>query len=158
MDEGFMGGRYKSGKYNKKQKEAIRAKSVVIGAVERGGDIRAEVSKDSTAYSIGKFLTRNIERENTVLLTDASNRYDNVAKKYNRYSVNHTKGEFVRGIVHVNSIEGFWSHLKKSIKGTHKVISKKHLQSYVDAFVFHYNNRYNDKDRFSVLVSCLVSE
>lgn len=62
----------------------------------------------------------------------------------------------LRGDVHVNSVERFWSHVKNSIKGTHKVISKQYLQSYLDGFVFHYNNRHNDRDRFSSLIYTLL--
>lgn len=158
MDETYVGGRFRSGKNNEKQKEAMASKSVVIGAVERGGTLKAEVSKDSKARSLGKFLTKNIERQYSNLITDESNRYNNVAEKYRRYSVNHSKKEYVRGAVHTNTIEGFWSHFKKSIGGTHKVISRKHLQSYLDGFVFHYNNRHNDKARFSVLLASLLTE
>jgi len=78
-----------------------------------------------------------------------------VAKCYDRFTVNHKNKEFARGMVHVNHLESFWAHLKRSIKGSHKVISKKYLQSYVDSFVWHYNNR-NDKERFSSLLGRLA--
>lgn len=64
--------------------------------------------------------------------------------------------EYVRGDIHVNNVESFWSHIKRSIKGTHKSVSKKYLQSYLDGFVWHRNNRYNDKARFVALLGILV--
>jgi transposase-like protein len=156
MDEGFIGGRFRSGKGNKKRIEAAAAKSVVIGAVERGGEIRVKTAQTASSITIGRFLEENVEKENTRLLTDESNRYDRVARSYYRLSVNHSREEFARGDVHINTLESFWGHIKKSITGTHKVISKKHLQSYLDGFVFHYNNRHSDRERFSVLLGAVL--
>ena len=89
-------------------------------------------------------------------MTDESNRYETVAVQYSRQAVNHSKREYARGEVHVNSLENFWSHVKRSVRGTHKVISKKYLQSYLDGFVFHYNNRHNDNQRFLTLLDALL--
>lgn len=88
-------------------------------------------------------------------MTDAANIYNLITEGYERHSVNHSI-EYVRGPVHVNNVETFWSHVKRSIKGTHKVVSKKYLQNYLDGFVFHYNNRYSDKERFSVLLGTIL--
>jgi hypothetical protein len=156
MDETYFGGRFRSGENNKRQKEAVAAKSVIIGAVERKGDLRAKVSPHTKATAIGRFLNENVNPITTRLFTDESNRYDRVAIGYDRHSVNHKSKEYVRGLAHINRIESFWSHFKRSVKGTHKVISKKHLQSYVDSFVFHYNKRHSDKERFSSLLGVLL--
>jgi len=156
MDETYFGGRFRSGKYNVNQSAAIKAKSVIIGAVERGGAMRAKVSPNTRARTIGGFLLENVERDGTRLLTDESNRYNRVARGYDRHSVNHGKGEYARYYVHVSNIESFWGHIKRSIRGTHKVISRKCLQSYLDGFVFHYNNRSNDRERFASLLGILV--
>lgn len=156
MDGAYMGGRFRSGKDNAKQSEAIQAKAAVLGAVERGGDVRVEVSPDMTAKSHGDFLGRNVSAQGTNLLTDNTNRLDSVAVGYNRHVVNHRKGEFARGDIHVNNIETFWAHIKRSIRGTYKGVSKKHLQSYLDSFAFHYNNRHSDTERFAVLLGALL--
>lgn len=156
IDETYLGGRGKAGRDNKGIGKVMRAKSVVIGAVERGGRMRAEVSPNVRAKSIGSFLDRNINPITSRLLTDSSDRYDKVARGYRREKVNHSIKEFVRGDIHVNNVESFWSHIKRSIKGTHKSVSKKHLQSYVDGFVFHYNNRHSDNERFSALLGALL--
>lgn len=152
MDTAYFGGRFKSGKYNEKQKEAIAAKAVVMGAIERGGKARLLVVPDSTAKTHGDFLAETVSPNAERLMTDKTNRLDNVAKGFNRLSVDHGRGEFVRGDVHANTIDAFWSHIKRSITGTHKVVSKKHLQEYLDAFVFHRNNGGNDKLRFYALL------
>jgi len=156
MDEGYFGGKGYAGKNNELLSIVMSKKSSVVAAVQRGGDIKAEVTPNVTARTIGGFLDKNIEPNGTRLLTDQSNRYDSVAKQYNRHSVDHGRKEYVRGDVHVNNVESFWAHIKRSIKGTHKAVSKKYLQSYLDGFVWHRNNRYSDRARFEALLAVLI--
>ena len=156
VDAAYLGGRKHGGKYNKYQKQAIAAKSVVMGAVERGGNIKVLVVPDATSKTQGSFLAAAVAKEGPRLMTDGANQLKNVAMGYDRYMVNHKKGEWARGDAHTNTIEGFWAHVKRSIKGTHKVVSKKHLQSYLDGFVFHYDNRHSDKARFAVLLGSVL--
>jgi len=153
MDEAYMGGRGDGGKNNKNQSKVMANKAKVIGAVERGGDMRVQHVPALQAEVIQDFIEENIDTNNTRLLTDRSNRY---GSGYQRQTVHHAKKQYVLGDVHVNNIESFWAHVKRSVKGTHKVVSKKYLQSYLDAFVFHYNNRHSDKLRFEVLMSLIV--
>jgi len=161
MDGAMIGGRFRSGRENKRQKEAIAHKSVVMGAVERkGGRVRVKVVEDSTAKTQLNFIKDNVEKYGTRLMTDATNRLEKISNEtwgYDRYSVNHGSGEFTRGDININTIETFWAHVKRSMGGTHKVISKKYLQSYLDGFAFHYNNRYNDSQRFSSLLDTLLT-
>lgn len=152
MDTAYFGGRYKSGRYNEKQKEAIAAKTVVMGAIERGGKARLLIVPDSKAQTHRDFLAEVIEPKGTRLMTDNTNRIDKVALGFTRLTVDHHKGEYARGDVYANTIDGFWSHIKRSINGTHKVVSRKHLQEYLDAFVFHRNNGDSDKQRFFSLL------
>lgn len=156
MDTGYFGGRYKSGKGNAKQSEAMKAKAVVMAAVERRGQMRAAVVPDATAETHKNFLWQNVSTQGTRLITDKTNRLDNVAVGYDRHTVNHHKGEYVRNDIHVNNVETFWSHVKRSIKGTHKAVSQKHLPEYLDGFVWHYNNRGNDRERFYALLGALL--
>lgn len=154
-DTGYLGGRFSSGKYNKRQKEAIAAKSVVMVAVERNGKIRASVKQDTKASTMEAFVKKNIEPK-SFLMTDNARGYMRLEEDYERHAVEHDKGEYVRGSAHINTMETFFAHLKRSIRGTFKSLSKQHLQSYLDAFVFHYNNRHNDKERFGVLFGTLL--
>jgi transposase len=156
MDAAYLGGRKRAGAYNENLSEAIADKAVLMGAVNRQGEVRVFVVPDSTAATHGSFLVATVEPKDTRLMTDSSNRYNKVAVGYNRFVVNHSDGEYVRGDVYTNTIEGFWSHLKRSITGTHKVVSKKHLQSYLNAFAFHYNNRHSDRERFAVLLDTIL--
>jgi transposase-like protein len=156
MDTGYFGGRYKSGRNNAKQSEAMKAKGVVMGAIQRGGQARLKVVPDATSATHGQFLAENIEPQGTRLMTDKTNLLNRVAVGYDRHSVYHHGQEFVRGDVHVNNVEALWSHIKRSITGTHKVVSKKHLQEYLDAFVWHRNNRHSDTERFYSLLGMIL--
>jgi len=149
FDEGYIGGA-------SKQKHWKKNKSTVLAAVQRGGEMRARVMPDGSAKSHQLFLWQNVSTKSR-LMTDGTNRLDAVARGYDRHEVDHNKKQYVRGDVHVNHVESFWAHMKRSIKGTHKVVSKKHLQSYVDAFVWHYNQRtYSDAERFAILLGAVL--
>lgn len=156
MDEAYFGGKGNGGKYNKNASAVMQDKSVVMAAAEREGNIRALVTKNATGESIWQFIRDNIDQKNTRLLTDSSNRYKNATFGMKREMVDHGRKEYVRGDVHVNNVESFWAHVKRSIKGTHKVVSKKHLQSYLNGFVWHRNNRHNDRQRFVALLGILL--
>ena len=71
---------------------------------------------------------------------------------YNHAYVTHSADEYVRGDVHTNTLEGFWSHLKRGIRSTHVSVSKQHLQKYVDEFAFRFNNRDKPAEMFQRLV------
>lgn len=156
VDSGFMGGRGKAGKDNVNLSKVMKKKSVVMAAMQRGGEMRAEVVADNTAETHKNFLWQNVSTEGTRLITDKTNKLDNVAVGYDRHSVDHSRGEYARGDIHVNNVEGFWSHVKRSVKGTHKAVSPKHLDGYINAFVWHYNNRHSDSERFASLLGALV--
>jgi transposase len=149
VDTGFIGGH---AKLNKR----MANKSTVFAAITRGGDMKAAVTPDASAEAHRAFLELNVIPEGTRLLTDSANQYTHAAKAYKRETVNHNKKEYVRGDVHINHVENFWSHVKRSITGTHKHVSQKYLQTYLDGFVFHANNRDNDSDRFSALIGALL--
>ncbi len=155
MDSAYLGGRRYGGKNNEQLSKAMKAKSVVTIAIERGGRMKAQVRPNVTADELEDFIVSNIEPK-TELMTDNAKGYRRMKGRYTLDPVDHGKGEFVRGRAHINATETFISHLKRSINGTYKTISKEHLQSYLDAFVFHYNNRYSDKARFSSLLDKIL--
>ena len=155
-DGAYFGGKGRGGKDNKHQREIMAKKAKLMGALQRKGEVRMSVVPDLTADIQGEFIRKNIEQKGTRLMTDATNRLNSVAMGYDRHSVDHSKQEFVRGAVHVNSLDSFLAHVKRSIKGTHKVVSKKYLQSYLDGFVWHYNKRYSDRERFVSLLGKML--
>lgn len=149
VDTGYIGG------YAKKER-MMANKTPVFAALQRGGTMRAEVTKDASALSHKNFIWKNVSTKGTRLMTDSANRFHNIAKPYDRHAVHHRKREYVRGDVHINHAENFWSHVKTSIRGTHKRVSPKHLQSYVNSFVFHYNNAGTDRARFEALLDTVL--
>lgn len=156
LDLALFGGRMKSGRDNKYQKKALEAKTRVIGAIKRGGDARVKIVPNATAGTHFEFLDKNVEVRGTRLMTDKTRVLNIVGNSYDRHSVNHNRQEYARKDVHINSMENFWGHVKRSIKGTYKVVSTKHLQSYLDSFVWHYNNRGSDTQRFAVLLGTVL--
>lgn len=150
-DVAIMGGKVKYRK-DETRGEALLDKAVVIGAIERGGEVRVERVADKSTATHKAFIEKTVDPENTVLMTDAAPAYEGASKNFLRVAVNHNKKEYVRGNAHVNTMESFWSHVKRSIKGTHKTVSKKYLQAYLNGFAFHWNNAYSDKQRFAVLL------
>jgi len=66
---------------------------------------------------------------------------------------NHNSGQYVNGTHHTNSVEGFWSHFKRSVKGTHVHISPKYLPNYLGEFEYRYNSRSNPGSMFSRLLA-----
>lgn len=156
VDTAFMGGVGHSGPYYADRAKMIRDKAVVIAAAERGGSIKAKVIENSTAATQKAFLVEHVNAEGTRLMTDSTKSLIPAEKLYDRYSVNHQKHEYARGDVHINTVESFWAHVKTSIRGTHKGVSKQHLQSYLDGFAFHWSNSGNDRHRFAVLLGTVV--
>ena len=156
MDSALFGGKGDAGKNNEKLSQVIARKSVVLAAIERGGNMKASVIPNNGAMAHGAFLEMNVHTS-ARLITDSTGVLKNVTKGYDRHMVDHHLFEYVRGDIHINNVESFWAHAKRSIKGTHKVISKKYLQAYLDGFVFHYNNRHSDKERFVALFGEILS-
>jgi transposase-like protein len=153
IDGAYMGGR-KSAKQGRS--EAILSKPVVLAAIERTGEVRVKQVQGTGARPTTDFIFSNID-SSAKLMTDKSSSYIRTDKIYRRQSVNHSQKEYVRKNVHVNAVESFWSHVKRSVAGNHKSVSKQHLQSYLDALAFHYNNRDNDRGRFQALLGILLS-
>lgn len=147
VDETYVGGKRKGGQGGK-------GKTPVIGALARGGHVRAKVSRRET-HLILNHIRDNVKR-GTYIMSDKFGVYKKTTKLgYVHDSVNHFKKEWGRGIVHTNTIEGFWSQLKRSLHGTYHAVSSKHLQKYVDEFSWRYNRRENPS-LFGSLISKAV--
>ncbi len=154
MDVAYFGGKGIGGKDNKNLSAVMKAKSAVIGAVSRGGEVRFKVVPDASAVTLHAFLEQHVQK-GARLMTDGALTYTHSAKLYNREYVDH-KREYARGDVHINNIETLWGHIKRSVRGVQKSISKTELQSYLDGFAFHYNNRHSDSARFGALLGSVL--
>ena len=151
MDTGFFGGT--TATKGKGAAKAHEHKNSVMAAVQRGGNMKAMIMPSIGKQAHDAFLTQNVAKT-ARLLTDGAAVYKNAG--YKNEQVIHSKKEYARGDVHINTVESFFGHVKRSITGTYKTISKEQLQSYLDSFVFHYNNRHSDTDRFVVLVGVVL--
>jgi transposase len=149
VDTGYIGGRSRQSAWK-------RNKTTVFAAKARGGEMRGEATVDGSAKLHKHFIWKNVSKKNTRLLTDGAKHFVKVTTPYHREAMNHSKGEYVRGDVHVNHVENFWSHVKASIRGTHKKVFPKYLQSYSNGFVFHYNNVRTDRERFFSLLDTVL--
>lgn len=134
IDETYIGGKHKRSLGRSK-------KNAVFGAVERDGEVRAKHVKSTGARVLLPEVASTIEI-GTEIHSDEWRAYKTLPMRgYTHTTVNHSKLEYVRGDAYTNTIEGFWSQLKRSIDGTHHAVSPKYLQLYVDEFAFRYNLR-----------------
>lgn len=154
IDETYVGGeeknKHKQNKSGKQGRSSI--KRPVIGMIQRGGNVRAYPLQNVKGVSLTSPVFENVKMGATVI-TDQFNAYYMLRARYTHQSVNHSKDEFVRGKAHTNSIEGFFSHFKRTIYGTYHSVSPKHLDAYCTETAFRYNTRkYSEHERF---VTCL---
>lgn len=149
IDESFFGGKIE---LNKKNKHWRANKTIVMGMVERGGDIITKVVEDTTADTLLPEVQQNVEQGSKVS-TDDFNVYRNLRADYDHGYVAHKREQWKKGEHHTNSIEGYWSHLKKSIASTHIQVSKKHMNKYLKEFEYRFNARQNPASMFPELIS-----
>ena len=158
IDEAYLGGSETNKHVDKKNKVE---KTCIIGLVNRDTKkVRAyKVSSNEKEVLLGKIYPNVKDRSN--IFTDSYNGYDDLKKYYNHEFVKHCAGEYNRDKkdnqgrtaykINKNSIEGFWSQLKRGINGTYHWVSKKHVNKYLDEFSFRYNSRNkSDIDRFKM--------
>ena len=147
-DETYIGG-IRPGKRGR----GAAGKTPVVGVLERGGDVQAKVADNVKTATVMPNILANVAKGATVC-TDELWSYNPLTREgFNHLRVGHAAGEYVRGNAHTNSIEGFWSQLKRSINGTFHHVSKQHLQKYVNEFVYRYNLRGSDFPIFSDLAA-----
>ncbi len=147
VDETYIGGKPRYSKRGKRGWDHRRdSKTTVLGAVERGGNIRLRVERRGTNMgTLRQFIRDHVDDKTPHLYTDSSPSYGSLTDENTTHEqVNHRAYEWVRGDVHTNSIESAWSLFKRSIVGSYHHLSVKHMDSYLDEFEFRYNNRHND--------------
>ncbi len=154
-DETYIGGSRKN--WSKKKRAAIPQaldhKTPVFAAVERDGNVVASSIGNLSDYQIQKQVRKHVAPA-SILYTDSALAYKGLANEYLHDTVNHLIKEYVRGDVSTNRIEGFFSILKRTIKGTHIHVALYHLDRYLDDQTFRYNARKsNDAGRFDVITS-----
>jgi len=134
-DEAFIGGAEKNKHADKKtegtQGRSCKTKTPVFGMVEREGKLVARKVESTASEHLTPEIIKAV-KETATLYTDEWIGYNNINKLYNHLFVKHNEKEFVKDDIYTNTIEGFWSLLKRGILGIYHFVSKKHLQDYVD--------------------------
>lgn len=136
MDETYIGGKHK-------RDGLLSNKTAVMGMVEKKkgtGQIKAVATKRADATVALPFI-RAVAKQGSEIQTDESAIYLRVKREYAHRLINHSEGEYSKHGVSTNTIEGFWGQLKRSIDGAYHCVSPRHLQLYVNEFVYRYNLR-----------------
>ena len=152
-DETYIGGKEKNKHIDKRTNGGRGAvgKTPVMGLVERGGKVRARKVSGTNAKILQAIIRAQV-KSGSHIMTDEWGGYHGLDKKNFKHSaVAHTRGKYVDGIAHTNTIEGFWALHKRGIIGQYHHITDKHLNAYINEFCFRYNER-NGADVFAKLV------
>lgn len=150
-DETYVGGKEGNRHYNKKRSDDYPAlkndgtqfkdKKVVLGIIERDGKVVLKHVPNATKENMVSFIERHVPHGSTIY-TDEFKGYNNLKKRYTHDTVTHSLRVYVAGDVHTNTIENFWSVLKRGLYGIYHQVSDKHLERYLDEF----SSRFNERD------------
>jgi len=152
VDETYMGGKAKNmhawKREQKIQGRGAVGKVPVVGAVQRGGRVVAKTAENAKAETLLPFVKEHVMPESTVF-TDEHAGYNDVASSgYAHKRVHHSAKVYVLGDAHTNTMEGFWSLVKRGIGGVYHNVSAKYLQTYFDEYSFRYNRRHDAEPMF----------
>ncbi|PYX00209.1 MAG: IS1595 family transposase [Acidobacteria bacterium] len=166
VDETFIGGKARNMHLDKRERRITgtggKDKTIVFGALERGGKIRTAVISDRKRAALQVEVKKHVEA-GSALYSDALQSYDGLAQEYAHKVIDHAE-KYVDGQVHTNGLENFWSLLKRGISGTYVSVEPFHLFRYLDEQMFRYNNRGNqenkvtDSDRFDMIVRKIIGK
>lgn len=153
VDETFIGGRAA----NKHKKHlaiyGLPEKTIVVGTLDRKGKVATKIVNNVRTSEVLPYLKNRIE-EGSIVYTDDHPIYRTLPKLgYEHGSTAHSRGEYVKGEIHTNNIEGFWSQIKRSLNGTHHVVSVKYLPLYLAEFSFRYSHRDSQIPMFHLLLA-----
>jgi hypothetical protein len=142
VDETFIGGKGKNKHWDKRPGVSGNVgKMIVAGAVSRKGNVVTRVIARADAANLHKFVREIVSDKVSLLATDDSTVYDHLPPNYPHFAVKHSLGEYVLGAIHTQTIDGFWSLIKRGIMGTFHKVSAKYLPLYMAEFQFRYNQR-----------------
>jgi transposase-like protein len=156
-DEIYIGGKNKNRHKDKKvegsQGRSGKGKKPVFGLLDENGIIRTFSVADTSSKTLQPILEDNIE-EGSTLMTDEWKGYSKAKKKFKHKRVNHSAKQFVNGMVHVNGVENYWSHLSRSIIGIYHWVSVEHIDKYCAEMSYRFNSRKkSDCERFDHILT-----
>jgi transposase-like protein len=167
-DETFIGGKARNMHKNVKARRisgsgrSVDDKMVVMGVLERGGRVHAQVVPDRVQKTLQPIIERHVET-GSAIFTDEHGAYKGLHMEYEHEVIDHAL-QYVNGRIHTNGMENFWSLLKRGLAGTYVAVEPFHLFRYIDEQVFRFNNRatkerkVSDSDRFNKTVAQLVGK
>ena len=155
VDETFIGGKDFNRHLNKRKHiPGTSGKIAVIGAIARKGNVVCKIIEAADRVTMSKFVRETVGEGVSLVVTDEHSGYKRLGRTYPHEIVNHSKKEYVRGNIHTNNIESFWSVLKRGVVGTFHQVSKDYLPLYLAEFSYRHNNR-NNADIFAdVIAEC----
>jgi hypothetical protein len=146
-DKSFIGGRDKLGADDK---------AIVLGIVERGGEVVTRVLPNRREYTVSKNVIEWV-KPGSRLATDQAYAFQYLRTYgYDHSTVNHSEGEYVRGETHTNTTEAFWAMVKRTIAGTHIWVSPKHLPTYLGEIEYRWNLRKRPDLMFPLLMASFL--
>ena len=163
-DETYIGGKVHNMHRHKKlrvmgsKRGGIHSKAIVMGMLERDSKkIRARIIENVEGTTLKRVVRQNID-PSAELITDSASGYRGLSGEFLHNFVNHMT-EYVRGHIHTNGLENFWSLLKRAIRGTYVNVEPYHLHRYVEEQAFRYNERFGkDGDRFLMVLRGIVGK
>ncbi len=153
IDETYVGGKHKG-----KTGRGSENKTVVLGVVERNGRARGIVVPNVKTETLIPQIEANVQKDATIY-TDELWSYSQLDKiGFDHKVIAHAQKVYVTGDnIHTNSVEGFWSQLKRSIDGTYHHVTAEHLQEYVDEYSFRYSHRNDEQPMFITMLAQVVN-
>jgi len=152
VDETYIGAR----KHGKRGRGA-EGKSTVFGMAQRKGDVSATVTPDLKRDTVYPIIKERVMPD-SMIYTDEFRVYDRLkGHGYKHKRVHHLSKVWVAGNAHTNTIEGFWSLLKRGINGVYHAVSQKHLQSYINEYSFRYNHRGDERHMFKTILAQITT-
>lgn len=151
VDESYFGGRRRGGKRGR----GAEGKTPVVGLAQRKGRLKAVVVPDVKSKTVTPIIGKTVE-PGSIVYTDELRTYDRLHRMGYRHSrIFHSSKIYVAGNVHTNTIEGFWSLIKRGISGVYHSVSAKYLQHYVNEYAFRYNHRDDQRPMFQTFLQCV---
>ncbi len=164
-DESFIGGKLRNMNAKTKARKILRegplagggtvGKAIVMGLLERHGRARVQVVSKRRTHHVQKEIRKHVE-PGTAVYTDQLQSYRGLIDEYYHEFIDHTEA-YVKGRVHTNGLENFWSLFKRALKGTYVSVEPFHLQAYADEQCFRFNMRHlTDAERFAIVMQQIV--